>query len=291
MVSMERRELRPNPPGALDFLVSAFAGRNLPPFPTAWVPAAADETGERTDRLRNRVLPVLTAAVKYLETSVHKSKRRFACLGYALTWWCGHCPDVCDGLRRLGVRSAALRLDRMSNDLLGDACAVMAVTARKGRTLFERERRAHRRPRIAGNASAVRKAHSAARSRTRELVMELQLVGNQLADRETHIAQNVADHGKAMGQKRKPGRPRKSKRGKAKVLTGPQEAVVASLEEFKLTVADVAKQRGCTDKAVYAIYGRAKKNPGYKKRRSVNLNTATPLHANTLPKGGERDDQ
>jgi hypothetical protein len=98
----------------------------------------------------------------------------------------------------------------------------------------------------------------------------------------------TGDGQRGEGAKRKQ---RTRKRGKAKELTRPQEAVVAALEDFKVSVADVAKQRGCTDKAIYAILKRAKENPGYKDRRSVNLHTAEPLHANTLPKSDARDDE
>lgn len=84
---------------------------------------------------------------------------------------------------------------------------------------------------------------------------------------------------------------RTGKRGKAKKLTGSQEAVVAAVEDFNLPVAKIAEQRGCTVQAVHALYGRAKENPGYKKRRSINLSDAKSLNANTSRKSHAPDDE
>ncbi len=87
------------------------------------------------------------------------------------------------------------------------------------------------------------------------------------------------------------GRKTKKSRGPERRLTAPQEAMVAAIEDHKLSVPDIAKTRGCTHQAVYQLYARAKRNPGYKKRRSVNLSAAKPLHSNTRPKSDRVDDE
>jgi DNA invertase Pin-like site-specific DNA recombinase len=112
----------------------------------------------------------------------------------------------------------------------------------------------------------------------------LQQIRQQLRTVESPIANDAA--GKRAANK--PGRPRKSKRGKAKELTKQQDAVVAAIEDHKLSVAEIAKSRGCSDKAVYAIYKRAKENPAYKKHRSMNLGAAKPLHSN-IQRKSDRD--
>jgi hypothetical protein len=95
----------------------------------------------------------------------------------------------------------------------------------------------------------------------------------------------VAPSSAVNGVAKKPVRPRKSKRGKAKGLTKPQEAVVTQIEDFDLTPQQIADKRKCCVQAVYQLYNRAKANPAYKRRRSFNLHDAKPMHANTELKG------
>jgi hypothetical protein len=107
---------------------------------------------------------------------------------------------------------------------------------------------------------------------------------------DSHIRIEPPKEAGAVGKVRKgpvtkPKRQRASKRGKATVLTKAQEAVVAQIEDFKLTPQQIAEKRKCSVQAVHQLYDRARANSGYKKRRSVNLHDAKPIHANTQPKG------
>ena len=191
-------------------LLSALAGWKLPSVATAAsLPARADESTKGLDRLRDEVVPVLTDAVKYLDAALDKSEHRFVCLGYGITWWCSHERDAGDRLCRLGPPQAASHLARMSSDLLGDICAILEVTARKGRSLFKRERRARRRPAIPAGNSSIRKARAQAREKTRKLQSELELVRRALTPTGTHITTGAAADGKSNGTTRKKrGRPK-----------------------------------------------------------------------------------
>ncbi len=85
-------------------------------------------------------------------------------------------------------------------------------------------------------------------------------------------------------EKTSPKRRRTPKRGKAKELTKKQANVVEMVDGHNQSFVEIARLWGHSTQSVQQLYERARKNPGYKKPRSVNLSKAKPLHANTRQK-------
>jgi hypothetical protein len=83
---------------------------------------------------------------------------------------------------------------------------------------------------------------------------------------------------------KRPGQPRKSKRGKAKELTKKQAAVVELVDVQNQNFPAIAGLWKKTTQSVQQLYERARKNPAYK-QRSVSLKKTEPLHSNTCAKG------
>jgi len=142
------------------------------------------------------------------------------------------------------------------------------------------EVQADRRLAIEGNALQLAE-------RLRTLRTELQNIrASTIPDATTKTAQvtpGAADGKRQGSRRRKP-------RGAAKHLTRLQEAAVSQIEDLRLSVSEIAGQRRCSESAVRALYARAKKNPGYKGRRSINLGKTQTIHPNTRRKNTRPED-
>jgi len=230
----EASRLRPD-----DHKISAIwavlGGLKPPNAATAALGPPVNRSEEGLDRLREQLNPVLADAVHHLDFAVEKSKRRFVRLGPAITYWRDRHEEVGRALCRLGLPEAASRLDRMSYDLLGDICAVLAVTVRqqRPRSTFESIRRTHKRPRIpGGDLHAIRKARGAARSNARKLRYELELVRRQLSSPGETPGGEQGDEGAGKGPAKRPGRTPKAHRRKRQ----PQRVANAEMMEVHTAV-------------------------------------------------------